>query len=274
MVPLLKLSVLKNFFKVLSTIIGVLVIGLILVECEFSPKQTPPKKELLIYCGITMIAPMLEIADIIEEQEDCKITITKGGSGNLLNSIYHNKTGDLYLPGSCKYYTMIEDKQPDLVLEKVTVGHNVAVMMVQKGNPKCITSDLSNMTDRDLVVEIGNPESGSIGKETKKILQAYGNFEDVVINAIRFTTDSKELLNALKSKELDLVINWYATYTWGDNSDYLDVIKIDSTYAHVNHLELSILKYSKYPDIAKAFMTYASSEKGKDIFKKYGLYFD
>ena len=55
-----------------------------------------PKKELLIYCGITMIRPMREIADIIEKQEDIKVIIIKGGSGNLLRSIEINGVGIIY----------------------------------------------------------------------------------------------------------------------------------------------------------------------------------
>ncbi|MGD9212194.1 MAG: substrate-binding domain-containing protein, partial [Desulfobacteraceae bacterium] len=58
------------------------------------------EKELLVYCGITMIKPISEIAGKIEQQHSCKITITKGGSGNLLQSIKVNQVGDLYLPGS------------------------------------------------------------------------------------------------------------------------------------------------------------------------------
>ncbi len=61
------------------------------------------KKELLIYCGITMIKPMTEIKSIIETQENCKITITKGGSGNLLKALKLSGIGDLYLPGSDSY---------------------------------------------------------------------------------------------------------------------------------------------------------------------------
>jgi molybdate transport system substrate-binding protein len=37
-------------------------------------------------------------------------------------------------------------------------------------------------------------------------------------------------------------------------------------------LYLGLLKYSKYPDIAKKIMHYAFSKDGKKVFKKYGLY--
>jgi len=221
-----------------------------------------------------MIGPMHEIAKIVEAQTDCKITITKGGSGNLLKSIIHNETGDLYLPGSETYYTIIEEEHPGLVTDTVFVGHNKAVMMTQKGNPKGLTSDLSHLTNSSYGVMIGNPTSGSIGKETKKILEKRDLFDDVLKNVMCLTTDSKDLLKAIKRKEADIVINWYATSTWGDNNEYIDVIEIDPAYAKKKKLILGLLKYSKHPSQARNIMDLASSARGREIFNSHGLYLE
>lgn len=228
------------------------------------------KKELLIYCGITMIKPMSEIAQIIEKQENCKITITKGGSGNLLKSLKINKVGDLYLPGSDAYIKICQKE--GLITDTVFVGYNKASMMVQKGNPKKITANLDNLKNKKYYVVIGNPNSGSIGKETKKILEKKGIFQEVYQNAHQLTTDSKDLVLVLRDKKADLVMNWYATSTWEENKKYLDVLPINERYAKKKKLVISLLKTSKYPDIAKKFMAYAASEDGKKLFIKHGLY--
>lgn len=246
---------------------------LILLLSSCSEKKKEIKKELLIYCGITMIKPMTEIANIIEKQENCKIIITKGGSGNLLKSLVYNKVGDLYLPGSDRYHKIIEDKYKGLVTGTVFVGHNKAAIMVQKNNPKKISRDLENFIKKEYAVVICNPESGSIGKETKKILQNKGIYNEVLKNAMYLTTDSKDLVKALKTKEADLVINWYAVSTWKENKNFIDVIEINENFAKNKKLVLGLLKFSKHPEIAKKFMDYAASEKGKVIFKKHGLYF-
>ena len=243
-----------------------------LVSCK--KEEAEKKKELLIYSGITMIRPMTEIAKIIEEQENCQITIIKDGSGNLLESIVHNKTGDLFLPGSERYYTIIENDYPGLITETVNVGHNRAVIMVQAGNPDTITPDLLNLTSIEYGVVIGNPESGSIGKETKNILDKKGIYEDVVRNAMSLTTDSKDLMKAIISKDADIVINWFSVYTWDNNSEYMDVLEIDPELVETKELILGLLKFSEHPDIAKKIMALAGSDKGREIFKKYGLYFE
>ncbi|MCD6218280.1 substrate-binding domain-containing protein [bacterium] len=228
------------------------------------------KKELLIYCGITMVKPMVEIVKIIEVQEDCKIIISKGGSGNMLNSIKINNVGDLYLPGSESYInTCLEE---GLVTKTAHIGFNKAAMMVQKGNPKNITADLENLASDEYRIVICNPISGSIGKETKKILEKKGILDDVLDNVLELTTDSKDLTRVLVEKEADLVVNWFATSTWPENEPYIDVIPINDEYAEKKKLIIGLLKTSKYPEIAEKFMEYASSEKGHDIFNKYGLY--
>ncbi|MDY7000898.1 MAG: substrate-binding domain-containing protein [Thermodesulfobacteriota bacterium] len=228
------------------------------------------KKELLVYCGITMIRPMSDIARIIENREDCRIIITKGGSGNLFKSIKTNNVGDLYLPGSDSYIqTCLKE---GLVFETAFVGYNKAAMMVQKGNPKGISADLNNFADKRYYVVVGNPNSGSIGKETKNILVKKGIFEKVINNARHLTTDSKNLALVIKNKEADLVINWYATAKWPENEPFIDVLPIDEKFCKKKKLVIGLLNTSKYPEIARKFMKYASSEEGHSLFKKHGFY--
>jgi molybdate transport system substrate-binding protein len=217
-----------------------------------------------------MIQPMSQIASTIEKRENVKISILKGGSGDLLDSIRFNQIGDLYLPGSESY---IEQSIAEgLVSHAVHVGYNKAAMMVRKGNPKSIPPSLDALKNPDLYVVIGNPNSGSIGKETKKILTAADIFDEVMNNAKELTTDSKRLVSVLKKGEADLVINWYATSTWEENAPFIDAISIDEKLAKKKRLMLGKLTTTKYPDIANKFMDYAVSAEGQKIFDGYGLY--
>ncbi len=228
-----------------------------------------PKKELLIYCGITMIHPMREIADIIEEQEDVKVIIIKGGSGNLLRSIEINGVGDLYLPGSASYIENATEKR--LIVEDNLVGYNRAAIMVQKGNPLEISSDLANLANPDYYVVLGNPDSGSIGKETHRILQEEGLYDQVLQNTHELTTDSKDLVSALVEDKADLLINWYAVSTWPENEPYMDALPIETELVIENELILALLSTAKEPELAQIFMDYAISAEGQAIFQKYGF---
>lgn len=255
----------SNFF------ISIILLSL-LIFAGGCAKKEEARKELLIYCGITMILPISEIARIIEHKENCKIIITKGGSGNLLNSIRTNKMGDLFLPGSDSYIEKAEEE--GLVVEDVFVGHNKAALFVQKGNPKNISANLENLAKKEYYVVIGNPDSGSIGKETEQILKKKEILDEVLVNARMLTTDSKDLINVLKDKQADLVVNWYAASQWPENKPLVETLPISEQYAKKKKLVLGLLNTSRYPEIARAFMKYAASEKGRTIFKKHGLYID
>jgi molybdate transport system substrate-binding protein len=221
-----------------------------------------------------MIKPMMDIASIIEAREDIKIIITKGGSGNLLKSILYTKSGDLYLPGSDRYYQIIQQDHPGIILETVHVGTNKAAIMVQRGNPRAISNDLLNFTSKEYAVVIGNANSGSIGNETQNILEKKGIYDRVLQNAMQLTTDSKDLTKVLVNRQADLVINWYAASTWDENRAAMEALEIDPEFARPQQLILGLLKYSKNRETARKFMAYAASDRGKAIFKHHGLYFD
>ncbi len=245
-------------------------IFIILITGLSACAPTPaPKKELLIYCGITMYRPMREIADIIEVQENIKVIIIKGGSGNLLRSIEINGVGDLYLPGSASYIESAKEK--DLIDRVELVGYNRAALMVQEGNPLNISANLENLINPDYYLVIGNPESGSIGKETRQVLEQEGLYEDVLQNAHELTTDSKDLVSALVEQRADIVVNWYAVSTWGDNATYMDVLPLPTNFFPVKELFLAKLSTAKEPELADIFMNYAITEEGQAIFEKYGF---
>lgn len=250
--------------------LAISIITFLFILSACTPEKETPQDELLIYCGVTMIRPMTDLAKDFENDKKCKIIITKGGSGNLLKSIKTNMVGDLYLPGSETYIN--DARNNGLITQTALVGFNKASMMTLKGNPLNIPENLTALSNSSFYVVIGNPRSGSIGLETKTILTRFGNYEQVIQNARKLTTDSKDLIRVLKDKEADLVINWYAPATWDDNKNYVDVLPISEEFAYKKKLILAVLKSSKHKQLANEFLKFAASPKGKEIFNKYGLY--
>ena len=255
--------------KRLLTCISLAVIMLSLFSgCSEEPK--PKTKELLIYCGITMVHPMVEIAKIIETQEKCHIEILKGGSGHLYEIITDNQVGDIFLPGSASF--MDKARQEKIVNDTVVVGYNRAALMVQKGNPLNITADLHNLGDPRYAVVIANPDNCSIGRLSKHLLENLNLYQTTLDNAIYMTTDSKYLTKAIKEKKADLILNWQAPAFWPENLEAVEILPLDEKSASQHTLILGRLKFSKHPDIVKKFMQIANSPEGQAIFKRYGFH--
>ena len=248
-----------------------LLVSIVTITALISSAVAKEKPELLFYCGITMVHPMSEIARNIEKKENCKIKILQGGSQNLYNSLKSSKLGDIYLPGSNSYIK--KNKKDGFFERSVYVGYNKAAIFVQKGNPKHI-KNLDSLLDEDIATVLCNPKSGSIGKNTKKVLLKYKGqefFDDAYDMAIEIGTDSRDLNKALKDKKVDMAVNWRTSAFWLENRPYIEVVEIDSKYAPKKKLMLTSLKFSKHKDIVKKFLDYASGKEGQAIMKKYGF---
>lgn len=227
------------------------------------------KTDLLLYCGITMVRPMTEIAQNFEKRENVKITIAQGGSEDLFQSAKKSAVGDWYLPGEPSYRE--KHLKVGLFDDHVTVGYNQMALMVQKGNPKKVKPDALEMLRKDLVAIIGNAESGSVGQEAKSILDRLGIYPQVVRSAAFLAPDSRSLVNAMKKGEADITMNWRATGFFADNAAKLDVIDLDPKIAKPQPLLLIQLKSTKNPELAKRFMSYVAGDEGQAIYRKHGF---
>lgn len=227
------------------------------------------KPEMLIYCGITMIRPMTEIARLYEQRENVKISLAQGGSEDLYQSLKKSGVGDLYLPGEPTFRSKYLSE--GLLGDVVTVGYNQLAIMVKKGNPKHVKNDVKELLRGDVTVIIGNAESGSVGKETKDVLSAAGIYNKVLDISVNLAPDSRGLNNAMKNGEADVILNWRATGFFPDNAKVVDVIDINPKLAPPQALLLNLLTFSKNKEQAKRFMQFTAGEEGQSVFRKFGF---
>lgn len=245
---------------------GIAVFALGLAGSAFAENQKP---ELLLYCGITMVRPMTEIAQAFEKKENVKLAIAQGGSEDLYQSAKKSGSGDWYLPGEPSFRT--QHLKEGLLGEFVTVGYNQMALMVQKGNPKQVKADPRELLRKDLSIVLGNATSGSVGKESKALLDGLGIYSKVVKAATFLAPDSRSLVLALKKQEADLTMNWRAVGYFADNAVVVDVIDLDAKWATPQALEISLLSSTKHPELARRFMALAASAEGQAIFRKHGF---
>ena len=225
--------------------------------------------EMLVYCGITMIRPMTEIARAFEQREAVKITLAQGGSEDLYQSLKKSRIGDLYLPGEPTYRSKYLGE--GLLGEVVTVGYNQLALVVKKGNPKHVRSDLKALLRPDLVIIIGNADSGSVGKETREVLESVGLYRKVLETALYLAPDSRELNNAMKKGEADVILNWRATAFFPENQAEVDLVDLNPNLAKPQALLLNLLSFSENKETARRFMAFAAGTEGQVVFRKWGF---
>lgn len=252
-----------------SQLLFVMLALLLVGSCSNDTSEPAAMKELLIYCGITMAHPITEMARNMEKKLGIRIRVNQGGSEDLYQSLKASRKGDIYLPGSESYRK--NHMQEGLLGDAVHIGFNQAAIVVEKGNPKQVTADPKQLERKDLNVVICNPDSGSIGRETKKILSRENIFENVLDNVIYLTTDSRNLNYALKQGDADITINWKATAFFDENRDHVETLDLTPEITTPKRLVLNQLNFTEQPEAVQAFMDYAVSAEGQEIMRRWGF---
>ncbi|MBU0680762.1 MAG: substrate-binding domain-containing protein [Proteobacteria bacterium] len=249
--------------------LSILVIILSLAGCSTPQEKEKIENCLLIYCGITMRHPLQEIATVFEKKHGCRVAIIQGGSEDLYQSLKLSRKGDLYLPGSPTYREKYLAE--GFLGDYVYVGDNQAALIVQKGNPKNISADIKNLANQRYTVVIGNPESGSIGQHTKKILEKAGIYDEVLRNSVSLPAASRNIRRSIVEDGIDLAMNWRATASFPENKELMDALVLPESIAPKKKLLLNLLSFSDNPELAKEFMLLAVSPEGQAVFKKYSF---
>ncbi|MBB4285762.1 substrate-binding domain-containing protein [Roseospira goensis] len=250
--------------------IGLLMM-LALPGCDASDTRTASDDPtpLLIYCGVTMLHPIRAIAEVFEAETGVPVVISQGASADLYRSLETARLGDMYFPGSLSY--RIDNLHAGLLGEGAHVGYNVAALLVRAGNPKRIPASLAALTDPALAVVVANPDSGSIGRETRRILRLAGLYDAVLRNTVLMATDSRNLNQALLDGSADVVLNWRATGRFPENQPHVEVLDIDPALAARKKLVINLLTFSQQPALARRFMKMATSPRGQAIFRDAGF---
>lgn len=229
----------------------------------------PAEVPMLLYCGITMVRPMTEIAALFEKAHGVKVSIAQGGSEDVFQSVRLGKAGDWFLPGEPSYVSA-PDRQR-LFTARQVVGYNQLAIVVRKGNPKRVKPDLRELLRPDLTAVIGNADSGSVGKESRRVLQAINAYEKVLRAVAFLSPDSRSINNALKRGEADVALNWRATVFFPDNANELELVPLDPSVATRHPLVLLRLASSRRPEMAQKLLDLAGSESGQAVFRRYGF---
>lgn len=228
------------------------------------------KIELLLFCGITQLPAMTEIAQIFEKRENVRIVIIQGGSEDMYQAAKKSGVGDWYQPSEPSY--RVKYLKDGLLGESVTIGYNQIALMVQKGNPKQVKADPRELLRKDLTMIIGDANSGSVGKYSKALLDGLGIYPKVIKAAAFLAPDSRSLVNSLRKKEADITLNWRATGFFSGNVAAVDVIDLDPQLAKPQAIELMLLATSKHPELARRFLALSASEEGQAVFRKHGFF--
>ena len=230
-----------------------------LVVFAFGCGAEPPR----LYCGAGIRPPVEELVKQFEKEHGVTIKVDYAGSEVLLGRIKLSGKGDLYMPGDVHYVELAE--QADLIAASEPVCYFVPVILVQKGNRKRIKT-LEDLTRADVKVGLGDPKACAIGRKASKIF-IKNKIDEEKVNVKYRSATVNNLGTQIKMDVLDAVIVWDATAAYFAAD--ADVVTIPPEKNVISKVAVGVLKSAEYPELARKFVDYVTSERGQEVFKKH-----
>ena len=245
------------------TIVVVVVLSAVLFWPR--PQQSDDVRELFFYCAAGIKPPIEATIKEYEKTYGVKIRTDYRGSGALLSAIEASKRGDLYLAADASYIEIARKK--GLAAERLPVARLRPVIGVAAGNPKKIQS-IADLMRPDVRFGMANPEAASVGKQTKRILTATGEWEALEPTIKVYKPTVTEIDNDVKLGAIDAGIIWDAT---ANQYPEIDLVAVDAFDAKTLNVTISVLTSCEQPAAALRFARFLQArDRGMLHFEKHG----
>ncbi len=231
-----------------------------------------PNKELIVYCENTMLNMVLDLKYLFEKEHGCKVIIQNDCSKNLMGIINYAAKGDIYIPSSSYSFKYFKQNTGFDLVDSLFLGYNHLVYMVKKGNPKGFNGSTGPLRHKgQYAVIIANPETSSLGYETKAFLEKQNAYKDVLESVVSLTSDSKGLMEGLTADQADVVVNWQSNILVNGNANHIEVITPQSPYNNAIPMYAAVMSCTTEPVLARAFLQLASQELSESTLSSYGF---
>lgn len=226
------------------------------------------RPEILLFSG-AMLRPAIEDSvKTFEEREGVTITPVYNGCGVLVSQMKAGEQPDAYFSCDIKFMDMVADR----FLESTMVSANEMVILVEKGNPKNI-STLADMATPGSRLGFAHPEKSALGFLTKFLLEEEGLYQKIVDSGnLKMDSPTGDfLVNQIKTGSLDAVIVYKSNaLASASTTDDVEIIEIDRPEA-IAHQPYAVAKNSQHRHLLDRFFKATVSAAGKEKFLKHGF---
>lgn len=274
----------KRFFALLTA----LALLTLLPACGAKPAG---KTELVVFAAASMEETLTEIGNnYMADHEDVTITFNFDSSGTLKTQIQEGADCDLFISAGQKQMDQLDaavvpavnaDKPDENTEEpldfiasdtRFDLLENKVALAVPEGNPAGIESfdQLAGLLeDGGILLAIGNSDV-PVGQYTQKIFAFYGLDENALNAAGKLTYGSnvKEVTTQVSEGTVDCGII-YATDAFSAGLTIADTATAEMCGQVI--YPAAVLKNSRNPDAARAFLDYVRSGEGAEVLESVGF---
>jgi molybdate transport system substrate-binding protein len=223
---------------------------------------------LLVHAGAGIRPALDELGTEFQKKTGTRVDYNYKGSACLLPDVCVSRKGDVYIPGELYFMQQAVDRK--LVGEEFdVVASMTTVIVTQPGNPKGVKS-VRDLAKPGIRLGLGDPEAVAVGRAARECLVRASVWDDVKKNLVMSAQNVTELSNAVKMKQIDAAVVWDATAALYQRTE-LARVAIDPSLATCSPVPVGMLKFSKSPREARAYIDFLASAAGSKIFLKHGF---
>ncbi len=237
--------------------------------------------ELTVFAAASMTESMKQIADAYKKAApDVRIVYNFDSSGTLKTQIEQGADCDIFISAGQKQMNELDikadpkvnTKKRDFIMEgtRFNIVSNKVVLVVPKGhNPKGINDFKDVATDKVFLIALGNSDV-PVGQYSAEIYKNLGLWDKLTkTNKISYGSNVKEVLSQVAAGAVDCGIVYSTDAATSKGVEVAAEAPKDShkpiTYP------AAILKSTKDPEAAKAFVKYLKGAESTKILKSIGF---
>jgi molybdate transport system substrate-binding protein len=221
--------------------------------------------KLHIFSAGAVATPIKKCAEEFKAKFGTEFVFTVNKAEILIEEIAETKEGDLLTCGS--EYILDHAQLKGLVIRETrrSLGSRTSAILVQKGNPKKIKS-MSDLAKQG--IQVGVSVSGCLTGVWDDLATKAGYAEQIRNNTIAYADGCGELMSFVNKKKVDAILGWDAFKNL--NMETMDRIELPTELQVHRSTAIGVISFSKNRELAKKFIDFLVSEKGKEIYEEYG----
>jgi molybdate transport system substrate-binding protein len=234
-----------------------------------SPSPQAAKADLTVSAAISLKDALDEAKQIYAaENPNVAIAANYGASGTLQLQIEQGAPVDVFLSAAPKQMDALDAKGLLLAGTRKNLLRNEVVLIVPKDSSAGISS-FQDLTRADVKqIALGEPVTVPAGQYAKEVLTSLGIYDAVNSKAI-LAKDVRQVLTYVETGNVDAGIV-YATDAMSSAK-----VKVVATAPAKSHSPViypaAVIKASKNPAAARAFLDFLAGPRGRAVFQKYGF---
>lgn len=234
---------------------------------------------LHVFAAASMTETLEKIQEMYKEKEPAvSLAFSFDSSGTLKTQIQEGADCDLFISAAQKQMDQLDieadpsanEEGLDFVAadSRVDLLENKAVLAVPEGNPAGISSFEDLGTDKLTLLALGN-EDVPVGQYSLEILNTLGILDKLEAdNKITYGSNVKEVTTQVAESTADAGII-YATDAYSAGLD--SVAEAGSDLCSPAIYPAAVMKESKYPAEAQAFLDYLQTDACMEVFEEVGF---